>query len=200
MRNLVLAAGLAMLAACANKENPRTQPTGIAHPRGPAMNARPASTEQPLPAESNPPGDIPDTQAFVSFEPPSGHYRIDVPEGWARTGGADAVSFKDKFDGEAILLSAGDTVATAIANVELRARAGREFRITTTALPGGAATVVAFTANSETDPVTDKRVRLEEEAVVFRRGPSIATVELWAPLGADNVDQWKRIASSFRWR
>ncbi|HEY7993819.1 MAG TPA: hypothetical protein VID24_06405 [Candidatus Eremiobacteraceae bacterium] len=199
MRNLILVASLALLVACANRSNPQTQPTAMAQPRGATTNAQPASSEQPLPTESNPPGDIPDTQAFISFVPPSGTYRIDVPEGWARTERGDTVSFTDKFDRESILLTT-TYVETAIAFVERHARAGRDFHITKATLPGGPATILTFTANSETDPITDKRVRLEEEAIVFQHKPSIAMVELWAPLGADNVDQWKRIATSFRWR
>src|SRR5437016_1761173 len=48
--------------------------------------------------ETNPPGDIPDNQAFVTFTPPAGGYSIKVPEGWARTDNAGGVSFTDKFN------------------------------------------------------------------------------------------------------
>src|SRR5690242_5160376 len=99
MRNLFLVASAALLVACANHGNPLAQSKATAGPHG-TTKARWASPEQPLAAESNPPGDIPDTQAFVSFVPPSGPYQIDVPEGWARTGRSNALIFTDKFDGE----------------------------------------------------------------------------------------------------
>jgi len=165
--------------------------------------AAPVTTpaERPLPAESNPPGDIPDTQAFVVYSSAVGGYRIDVPESWARSQRGADVTFVDKFDGMSV------TVAPAIAKsraaidvLEQGARAGRDFQISQKQLPEGSAVVATFTSNSNTDPVTGKRVRLDDRAIVFVRGRQTATILLWAPLGADNVDQWNRVESSFRWR
>ena len=49
------------------------------------------------------------------------------------------------------------------------------------------------------DPVTNKRVRLENVAYFFYRNGKEVTLTVWAPQGADNVDQWNRMANSFRW-
>src|SRR5207237_1179867 len=48
--------------------------------------------------DTNPPGDIPDSQAFVPFTSPSGRYSLRIPEGWARSTNADTVSFTDRFN------------------------------------------------------------------------------------------------------
>jgi hypothetical protein len=67
-------------------------------------------------------------------------------------------------------------------------------------LPGGNAVVVKYTSNSDPNPVTNKRVRLENEAYVFFKNGKEAVLTVWAPQGADNVDQWQRMAKSFRWQ
>ena len=58
--------------------------------------------ENPLAPETNPVGDIPDTQAFVNYVASPGNYSLDVPEGWARTNNGSDVRFVDKFDGVSV--------------------------------------------------------------------------------------------------
>src|SRR3954452_5664423 len=48
--------------------------------------------------EVNPPGDIPDNQAYVRYAPPGGGYSVKVPEGWSRTAAGRAVTFTDKLN------------------------------------------------------------------------------------------------------
>ena len=67
-------------------------------------------------------------------------------------------------------------------------------------LPVGNAVLVKSTANSSPDAVTNKQVRLEQNIYLLFKGGKLATLTLWAPLGADNVDQWQRIATSFQWK
>jgi len=66
-------------------------------------------------------------------------------------------------------------------------------------LHGKPAVLMVYTSNSDPDPVTGKQVRLENNAYLFFKNGKLATLRLWAPLGADNVDQWKLISRSFRW-
>ena len=58
----------------------------------PSINAASAAgSETPLAPEVNPPGDIPDSQAFILFKSPDG-FSLKVPEGWARkTSGSKTV-------------------------------------------------------------------------------------------------------------
>ena len=67
-------------------------------------------------------------------------------------------------------------------------------------MPHGKAVVyVAYTSNSDPDPVTGKKVRLDNVTYYYYHQGTLAALTLWAPSGADNADQWKRISESFRW-
>src|SRR5690349_231827 len=66
------------------------------NPVGTATTSQPPQTEQAVAPEQNPPGDIPDTQAFITYSSPQGHYNVEVPEGWARTEAGVDVRFVDK--------------------------------------------------------------------------------------------------------
>jgi hypothetical protein len=151
-------------------------------------------------------GDIPDNQAFVSFTSSSGNYSLDVPEGWARTSNGADVRFTNKFDGVAVKIkpvTAAPTAASTDPQVMALVQSERAFKageISEVKLPAGQAVRISATANSDPDPVTGKQVRLEEEIYLFYQNGTQATVQLWAPQGADNVDQWKRMMDSFRWK
>jgi hypothetical protein len=189
--------------ACKKSEPPAPAPATPA-PAATTSNAAGeapiTSTESAVAPEVNPPGDIPDSQAFVKYHSAAGGYELDVPEGWARTENGPDVTFVDKLDGVSVTVtpaSAPPTTASASS-----AAKGRAVQVTDTkevTLPAGKAIVVRYSANSDPNPVTNKQVRLDEEAYLFYRNGKLATLTLWAPKGADNVDQWQRMAKSFRW-
>src|SRR5947209_3900160 len=62
--------------------------TGAATPPSGAIN--------PAAAEAKTPGDIPDTQAYVTYA--GRGFTVNVPEGWARSSQAGATTFTDKFN------------------------------------------------------------------------------------------------------
>ncbi len=166
-----------------------------------------ATPEQPVAPEQNPVGDIPDTQAFVTYTASSGGYALDVPEGWARSTDAANVRFESKLDGLAVTITSVAAAPTVqgVRDHEVAAliAAGRAMTVTsidTANLPGGSAILVKSAANSNPDPVTNKQVRLEQNIYLFYKAGTLATLTLWAPQGADNVDQWDRIAKSFHWK
>ena len=66
-------------------------------------------------------------------------------------------------------------------------------------MPAGQAVLVKYTSNSKPDSVTGKQVRQENNNYYFYKNGKLATLRLYAPLGADNVDQWNRISQSFGW-
>jgi hypothetical protein len=66
-------------------------------------------------------------------------------------------------------------------------------------LPTGPAVLIDFESNSEPNQVTNKQLRLESNRYLMFRNGKLATLDLSAPKGADNVDQWKLIAQSFHW-
>src|SRR4051794_38360140 len=53
------------------------------------------AAEKAVAPEHNPPGDIPDTQVFVTYASPLG-FTIKVPEGWSRKDDAQSAVFSDK--------------------------------------------------------------------------------------------------------
>jgi hypothetical protein len=167
----------------------------------------PAATPEPTAApEQNPAGDIPDTQAFVPYTSAPGGYTLDVPEGWARSTDSANVRFEDKLDGLSVTITAAATAPTAASardhEVAALVTAGRAMivdNLDDIKLPAGNAVLVKSTANSNPDPVTNKQVRIEQNIYLFFKAGKLATLTLWAPLGADNVDQWQRIATSFQW-
>ena len=71
-------------------------------------------------ADSGPPGDIPDNQAFVTFR--GAGYSLKVPEGWPRTRQGARVTFADKYNSITVVtseLGKRPTVAS-VTNTDLR--------------------------------------------------------------------------------
>ena len=78
-----------------------------------APAAIPSETRQaPVPAEKNPPGDIPDNLAFVTYTNPVGKYRFTHPEGWAENTKASTVTFTDKLNGVQAMTGTATTAPT----------------------------------------------------------------------------------------
>lgn len=129
-----------------------------------------------------------------------------VPEGWSRTERKKGVRFADKFNMIDIDISAATVPpsVTSVKSVQVvdLVKTGRAIKIKNiknVKLPAGQAVLIDFESNSEPNQVTNKQLRLESNRYLLFRNGKLATLDLAAPLGADNVDQWKLIAQSFRW-
>jgi hypothetical protein len=176
--------------------------SGMQHVTTSAMAA-----EQPVAQEKNPPGDIPDSQVFVVYRSALG-FSLKVPEGWARTDRSDGASFADKYNMIDVAVNPDTTGAPTTASVKNHeavdlVKAGRAVKIEaiqSVKLRSGPAILIAYSSNSEPNPVTNKQLRLENNRYLIYRGGKLASINLSAPLGADNVDQWKLVANSFQWR
>ena len=162
--------------------------------------------EQPITPEVNPPGDIPDSQVFVTYASPAG-FAIKVPEGWAMTERPDGARFGDKYDSIDISVAPAASAPTPerVRKEEavILAKNGRAIRISAVrqvTLPAGLAVLIVYTSNSEPNAVTDKQIRLENNRYLFYREGREAALSLSAPAGADNADQWQLMAKSFRWK
>jgi hypothetical protein len=165
------------------------------------------AAEKPLAPEKNPPGDIPDSQVFVNYASYQWGYEIEVPEGWARTTKGSNVIFTDKLDGLSVMVTnapdAPNVESIRKNQAELLKKTGRAVRIRgirNIRLSNGPALLMVYQSNSELDPVVNKQVRLENSSYFYYKNGKLAELRLWAPLGADNFDQWDRISNSFRWR
>ena len=155
--------------------------------------------------EVNPPGDIPDDQVFITYKSPKG-FSMKVPEGWARSDEANGVSFADKYDSVGLATmpaSKAPTVASVkqneVAKLKANGHAVDVKKVRTMKLPAGNAVAVDYLSNSSVNAVTGRKIRLENRRIYYFHGGTEAVLTLSAPAGADNVDQWKMMAESFRW-
>ena len=155
--------------------------------------------------ETHPVGDIPDSQAFVRYS--AARYTLDVPEGWARSLQGQIVSFTSKL-GAVEITTQNATGTPSVASVRARDLPGlgktiRDMKVTAlkgVKLPAGSAVLVKFTSTGEVNAVTGKATRQENDLYVLARNGQQVMLRFSAPLGADNLDAWKRMADSFRWR
>jgi hypothetical protein len=165
-----------------------------------------AGAETAVKPEVNPPGDIPDSQVFTRFDSPDG-FSLKVPEGWARSDAPNQTVFNDKFNRIALntssLAQALDLAyakATLAPDIEKTGRAVKILKVLGQKLKAGDAIRVIYESNSEPNSVTNKQIREENERFYFAKNGKLVSLDLSAPKGADNVDQWKLISSSFRWK
>ena len=206
-RRLVILAAVGLCAsACSSgsASTPAPQATSSAA-AAPATAASSQTGAAPAGTETPPPGDIPDTTAYVPFRPGSGQYEVKVPEGWARTVSPAAVLFTDKLNVISVWTAkaAAPTMASARA-VEVPAirRPLHGFALTGVSVvsrPAGTAILIRYSADSRPDPVTGKVYKDTFERYEFYRNGTEAVLLLGGPAGADNVDPWRTVTNSFRW-
>ena len=152
------------------------------------------------------PGDIPDTQAFVTAKAPSGRWSLKVPEGWAQKATPNGLSFTDKLNSvQAVERTAARAPSvTTVQKSEVpalqAAHAGLKVEsVATFTRPGGSGVVVRYQVDSAKDSVTGKVHRDAAEEYLFFKGGREVAVTLSGAVGADNVDPWKIVTNSFRW-
>jgi hypothetical protein len=172
---IVVAAALAALAAgCGSgggsEEGQVEPPEAARQAKGEA-----AAGAAPSEAESAATGDIPDNQAFLLYTDKPAGYSIRYPEGWARTGSGNDVTFKEKANVIHLVVHSGSAKSK----------------------PGEKRTL---TRQSAADPVTGKRLPLIVDVYEYEQGGKVAVLELSTPEGVDNVDAYRMISESFQWR
>jgi hypothetical protein len=185
-----LAAAALAAAGCGGSSTSASSPSQAAL----AADARSAAT-----------GDIPDNQNFLTFANATGGYSIRYPEGWARSGTGRDVTFRDKNNLVHIVVAAGGVPTVAGVSSELatlgrstptlRAKPPQQVTINGTAM-----VKVVYTTRSAPNPVTGKPVTLLVDRYELARNGKRATVELGTPRGVDNVDAYRLMIKSFRWR
>jgi hypothetical protein len=200
-RHLILAAVGLCAVACSSSSS-----TGSAGSTPASQSASTAAASATAAAtESPPPGDIPDTTAYVAYRPASGQYEVQVPEGWARTVSSTGVSFTDKLNSITIqtVRAAAPTVASArtaeVPQIQGSVHAFSLAGLSTVSRSAGTAVLIRYSADSQPDPVTGKVYRDAFERYEFYRNGTEAVVTVSGPAGADNVDPWRKVTSSFRW-
>ena len=150
-------------------------------------------------------GDIPDNQVFLTFNDHQAGYSMRYPEGWALRGSGWDVTFQEKNNAIHVVIGHGPAPSTAsvIADLE-RERASQPSlsygHPSTVSIAGTPALRVSYSTLSQPNPVTGKRVRLLVDRYVLAHAGRTATIDLGTPAGVDNVDAYRMISRSFRWR
>ena len=196
-----LLAGCGALPATPMPNQPTVGTSGSAPSSAASASAAPAKTE------SNPPGDIPDNQVYVPFTAPNGRVSVKVPEGWARSTTGTVTQFTDKLNRIEIAPStsgSAPTVAsvtsTDVPNLKSSVPNFKFSKITTDRRAGSTVVVVRYEGDSPQDPVTGKVVRDAFERYVYYHGGHRLDLTLSGPTNADNVDPWRIVSDSVRWR
>jgi hypothetical protein len=154
---------------------------------------------------ADPPGDIPDNQAFVTFS--SASYSVKVPEGWPRKKSGAATTFADKFNVirvETAKAAKAPTVASAktagVAALKKSVKSFKLVKVSSVTRSAGTAIVTYYRSVSPPNAVTGKSLATDVERYEFWRGGKLAIITVSAPVGSDNVDPWKIVTDSFRWK
>ena len=172
-RLLPIAAAALVLAACGSASSSTPQ---AAH-----------KTPTPAPKDVSPPGDIPDNQAYVTFQAPRGPFSVKVPEGWSQTQQGGVVTFTDKLNSIALAWDRAPSAAPSGA------------KVSTVKRTAGSAERATYQEQSQPDAVTGKTRTDAVERYVFTQGSKHAILTLSGPKGADNVDPWRVVTDSLRW-
>jgi hypothetical protein len=147
-------------------------------------------------------GDIPDNQIFLAFSNVRTGYSIKYPEGWAQQGSARTVIFRDKNNLVRIVVNPGQppTAASVRRDVGLLSGAKAQSTAQTLSVVGGRALKIVYSTVSAPNAVTGKRVTLVVDRYYLWRAGHTAVIDLGTPQGVDNVDAYRLMIESFRWR
>lgn len=156
-------------------------------------------------AEQASAGDIPDNQVFLTFGNTKSGYSIKYPEGWAQQGDGDHVTFRDKDNVVRIDVTSGGTVSTASVAADLERLKQQQPSLTfqtptEVMLHDTRAVKVVYTTAGAANAVTGKRAKLIIDRYVVPGASKHAVIDLGTPEGVDNVDAYRLMSESFRWR
>ena len=205
-----------VLPGCASGSSESVTPTAAATPTGSSATsptiASPTTTgtvtpptQKAVPAEKNPPGDIPDNLAFVPYRNRAGRYRFTHPEGWLEKATGTTVRFTDKLNGVQVETGSATAVPTVssakthdIPALSKTQTAFEERGVSAVTVPAGKGVRIVYRRNSAPDPVTGRQYRDEVERYEIVAGGREVVVELYGPVGADNVDAYRTMIESLR--
>lgn len=164
-----------------------------------------SSGVNPNQRETLPPGDIPDTIAYVPYSVPGKGLTVSTPEGWSRSSAHGAITFTDKLNTIQLFIvpAHGAVTAASAKRTELPkiASSVKTFKLQSTSTvsrPAGAAVRIAYLGDCQPNPVTGKVGTLAFERYDFVHKGREVVLLLSSPQGSDNVDPWRKVTSSLR--
>jgi hypothetical protein len=139
---------------------------------------------------------------FLVFRNAAAGYAMRYPEGWAQQGSGRTATFRDKNNIVRVVVSRGNPATPTSARRDLASLPGVTITSTPsrTSVSGSPAVKVVYTTRSAPNPVTGKRVVLMVDRYYLARDGRTAVVDLGTPQEVDNVDAYRLIVQSFRWR
>ena len=206
-RLLILLALCPLVAACGTSKIAAPTTTAAAPPTPASTTTNAQSSPNALQGEAKAAatGDIPDNQVYVTFRDTRAGYSIKYPEGWAQNGSGNRVTIYDKNNLVRTVVQPGGEPTLAEVSAQLRA-----LKATTPSLrfqppqrvqiSGRPAIKVVYVTESSPNPVTNKRVQLTVDRYYLAQGGKRAIIDLGTPVGVDNVDGYRLMVQSFRWR
>ena len=209
---LAVVVAAAVLAGCGSSSNGSGSSTAASTPPAsttPAVAAKAScgsstASAGASEAASTAQGDIPDNQQFLSFHNRAGGYSISYPEGWARSGNGNDVTFQQQGNTITIKVAPGSQPTPASVTAGLKQAAASDPCLS----PGTPQVVtvgpnqvvkVTYTTQGQKSAVTGQRPKITVDRYVYFKGGKVATVDLATPVGVDNVDAYRMISESFRW-
>ena len=134
--------------------------------------------------------------------PGAAGYSMKYPEGWAQRGARGALTFRDRNNIVRVVVARGPRPDAAAVRREVAALKGATVKNGPQALTisGAPAVKVVYTTESAPNALTGKRVTLAVDRYYLWHAGKRAIVDLGTPVGVDNVDAYRLMIQSFRWR
>ena len=204
LKRLAPFALLLVLPACGGHKSTATVVSTTSQTAPATTGAAAAAPPGALKAEANSAaaGDIPDNQVFIEFADAQAGYTMKYPEGWAQQGGAGNVTIRDKNNIVRIVVRASKkpTAATVRSDVSQLGGATVQGAPQALTIGGKPAFKAVYTTQSAPNAVTGKRVTLTVDRYYVWKGGKEAIVDLGTPVGVDNVDAYRLMIESFKWK
>ena len=204
VRKALVLGALFVLAGCGSSTKTTAPTAGGTTTTTPPAAPATATSPSALQAEANATaaGDIPDNQVFLTFRNSAAGYSLKYPEGWAQRGGGKALTFRDKNNIVRVVVVEGTAPTAASVHTELASLKGARVKRAPMhmTIAGAPALKVTYTTVSAPNAVTGKRATLVVDRYYLWHGGKRAIVDLGTPVGVDNVDAYRLMIQSFRWR
>jgi hypothetical protein len=207
---LLTLVAIAVLVGCDSSSKPAassstTTTPSTPNPAPPPPQKAPTTTSpSALQAEaaSAATGDIPDNQVFLTFRSKSAGWSMVYPEGWAQSGSGSQLAFRDKNNIVRVVITKGATPTASEVRKQLASLKGAKLKSgpAQITVSGAPAIKVVYTTTSAPSQVTGKRVTLVVDRYYLLHAGKQAIVDLGTPQGVDNVDAYRRMIESFKWK
>jgi hypothetical protein len=164
-----------------------------------------SSGVNPNQRESLPPGDIPDTIAYVPYAVPGAGLTVSTPEGWSRMNAGGTVTWTSNLNTIRLFtlpakapVTVASAKATEVPKISTSVKTFKLQSVTSLSRTAGPAVRVAYLGDSKPNPVTGKVGTLAFERYDFFHKGKEVVILVSSPLGSDNVDPWRKVTNSLR--